>query len=1300
MPTVSTYISLAITATSIVYQQVQARKQRAAADTRKGQFVVVDGQIIALPLVYGRALVGGARVYHTTSSKYIHAAVPADCDVFLGGKADGSSYTVTREGENGPEEVQMPATPGTVLDQNRDGSKNEFLYVQQALCIGPINKCYDVLIDESGTYNKEEYKPGLKIVVNREGDEADAMTAANSPAADGRDQAAFPDVAYASMCFKLNRDDPQYNGVPNVTFIIEGRKVRQIIPSGNTFVLGSPTYNNSPALCLLDYLLDEKYGRGLDVQDIDLASFFNVHLICMRPIPTTEVGGKIWKTTKPVAEGGRNVTSMQLPMFEANIVLDTSKSVRENVKDLLSTMGDARLIWSGGKYKLVLNYPHAFGDQTPVPHAIITDDDIVRESVEIQWPNLDTRQNFCTVRFANEAKDFKEDTATWPPRFGAVHNAFLEQDNGIPLETDIQGLGITTKVHATAKAEEIVRASRNAVLYNFSMVLHKAYFEPGDILKIESSALQLDNSAVYVQIDEIELNDEGIAKVRAVRYVPSQLAWNIDDNNIGVIPPEFTTIIPRPTNLAFTPKAAIPKSNKTLGEISGQLSWTRPFDGRIVGFKLYIGKAGEIGTTVGENGQLVSTQAQKFNDLGTASESPFDVPDLEPGRYVFGIRSVTAYGGMSEMATLTTSALIKDDPLPAPVGLTAEGLYFAIKLKWSQPSTLDLTRYSHTEIYRNTSGVAPVVNSNTGNVTNATKIGTDTGGNFQDTNPTKNIEFFYWVINVTKKGTKGQPSALAKAKVKSDPDNLLDLLTGVITQDHLWIDLANRINIIDMPNVGLVDRVNELFNTYGPTLSAAQSAAAAAISRNEAATFSASASQSAANAYQSEQLSTSASTNAGIAAGQANTFAAQAAGSAAAANISRNEAANSATTATNAASTATQKEAIATGAATTANQAAIDAANSKIAAESAKLASAASEAGALGYRNSAFNSATDALNAASTATEKAGIATTAATTATNKAGEAADYSANALSYRDAAAQSATTALGAQSVATDKAGIAAAAALTATNKAGEAQTYAADAGIKRDQAVQAAVNAEGHAIASAQSFTTLSARLDNAYGPNVSMEQAFVVAADSLTGLRAQYTVKIDNNGFVSGFGLASEPNQAGGSTSMFYIRADRFAVGSPNGGAYIPFVVTTSGTTDSYGNYIPPGVYMDNVTITRGNIQKGSIAASFGGASGAMSGSFSFYVGAGGADVVMAVGFSGYVQYGGGKDSWTGVATGSINFPGGGSVADAASGVFTAVGLGQGWHTISYSIGGYTVWGYSQGLAGASASWSATVLYR
>lgn len=45
-------------------------------------------------------------------------------------------------------------------------------------------------------------------------------------------------------------------------------------------------------------------------------------------------------------------------------------------------------------------------------------------------------------------------------------------------------------------------------------------------------------------------------------------------------------------------------------------------------------------------------------------------------------------------------------------------------------------------------------------------------------------------------------------------------------------------------------------------------------------------------------------------------------------------------------------------------------------------------------------------------------------------------------------------------------------------------------------------------------------------------------------LFAQYSVKIDQNGYVSGFGLSSESNN-GTPVSSFFIRADRFAIGSP-----------------------------------------------------------------------------------------------------------------------------------------------------------
>jgi len=51
-------------------------------------------------------------------------------------------------------------------------------------------------------------------------------------------------------------------------------------------------------------------------------------------------------------------------------------------------------------------------------------------------------------------------------------------------------------------------------------------------------------------------------------------------------------------------------------------------------------------------------------------------------------------------------------------------------------------------------------------------------------------------------------------------------------------------------------------------------------------------------------------------------------------------------------------------------------------------------------------------------------------------------------------------------------------------------------------------------------------------------------ATSIDGVEAQYTVKIDNNGFMSGFGLASELRNAT-AFSEFYIMADRVAVINP-----------------------------------------------------------------------------------------------------------------------------------------------------------
>ena len=115
-------------------------------------------------------------------------------------------------------------------------------------------------------------------------------------------------------------------------------------------------------------------------------------------------------------------------------------------------------------------------------------------------------------------------------------------------------------------------------------------------------------------------------------------------------------------------------------------------------------------------------------------------------------------------------------------------------------------------------------------------------------------------------------------------------------------------------------------------------------------------------------------------------------------------------------------------------------------------------------------------------------------------------------------------------------------------------------------------------------------------------------ATSVNGLSGQYSVKIDSNGHVAGFGLSSTTTTAG-PTSAFIVRADKFAVINPAStadglgtttptAANIPFFIS-GGTT-----YIKAAAILDaSITnakigalgadkITTGTLSANRIAAS------------------------------------------------------------------------------------------------------------
>lgn len=93
-------------------------------------------------------------------------------------------------------------------------------------------------------------------------------------------------------------------------------------------------------------------------------------------------------------------------------------------------------------------------------------------------------------------------------------------------------------------------------------------------------------------------------------------------------------------------------------------------------------------------------------------------------------------------------------------------------------------------------------------------------------------------------------------------------------------------------------------------------------------------------------------------------------------------------------------------------------------------------------------------------------------------------------------------------------------------------------------------------------------------------------ASSINGLSAQYTVKIDAGGRVSGYGLASQPVN-GTTVSQFILRADRFAIAPPASSglttANYAFVYQASATTIN-GVSVPAGLYLDSAYIKNGSI--------------------------------------------------------------------------------------------------------------------
>ncbi len=578
-------------------------------------------------------------------------------------------------------------------------------------------------------------------------------------------------------------------------------------------------------------------------------------------------------------------------------------------------------------------------------------------------------------------------------------------------------------------------------------------------------------------------------------------------------------------------------------------------------------------------------------------------------------------GGLAGAGTNGTLIPIKKGviaPPPAPTNLTTTGSVNAVFVEWDNP-----TYYGHdyTEVY---SGGTDVIGD-------AVLLGFTPGVNYVDTIGPQQSRY-YWARFINTEGTAGPFNAVngTLGRTGVEVEHMLEVLTGSITETQLYADLGARIDLIDGSSslAGSVNarvqaeataRANAILDEAAArnaailveTNARAQAILNEANARGAAITSEATARQSA-DASLASQITTITASVSGNAAAiqQEATTRANADSAEAALRVALASRVTDTETGLTAAQAAITTEATTRTTADTALASQITALTSTVGANTAAITT---ESTARADADSALSQQITTLTA-TTAANTAAIQSEATTRANADSAEATARQTLAARVTDAetditAAQSAITTEASTRATADSALSSQITALTATvgtNTAAittESTTRAnADSALSSQiTALTSTVNTNTAAISTeattrANADSSLSSQISTvsaSAGANTTAIQQEATTRASETGnLFSKYTVKIDTNGYVSGFGLASTANNAT-PFSDFIIRADRFSISSPSGpgiSPVTPFIVTTSPQVID-GTTVPAGVYIDGAYIKGGTIKGSAIEA-------------------------------------------------------------------------------------------------------------
>jgi hypothetical protein len=505
-------------------------------------------------------------------------------------------------------------------------------------------------------------------------------------------------IVYGRLAYNPN---VYINGLPKVTYRVKGKKLYDPRTS-------STAYGNNAALCILDYLMDNKYGLGVSTSEINMQSFEDAADVCDEDVT--------------LAEGGTE------KRYTINGMIDTSLTPRDVLENMLTACA-GKLIYVNGQFTLL-------AAEYRTPSASITEDDII-SSISVATKNSN-RSNYNGVK--GQFRDPNSEPPFIATEYPVVTSSAFETIDGKQSYTNLDLPFTTSSPTAQRLAKLLLNRSRQEVTISFKAKLSAINITAGDTISVTNNRLSFSNKTFEVTSSELGFDGTSMyVAITAVEVSSATFDWNAEEsaiiNNTWTEYRQFE--VPAPTDLDVTTNVVVQTDGTAVGGFT--ITWNASLSENVTAY--------EVQWKVSTDTDYQSTVTGETSLIGNGTF-------ITGATYNVRVRSLTRNGGFSDW--VSTTADIPDDAIApsAPSGLTATGGQGFITLDWTGNTEADLAGY---EVYENSS-------NDSGTATQIAKVTADqfTRGGLNDS-----VTRYYWVKAYDFSGNASAFSSVASASTNA-----------------------------------------------------------------------------------------------------------------------------------------------------------------------------------------------------------------------------------------------------------------------------------------------------------------------------------------------------------------------------------------------------------------------------------------------------------------------------------------------------------------------------------------------------